>query len=1022
MLPFAIVLLTGVLLVFILYQRFQNLAYQQLQERAVHVGQALAYVLRDGVDRKELETTIQAVASISDIQRVIIAGGDPPVALAGTAPDLLDQDLNVLADYRPFKQLAPDKPVFRRIGGELVAGLRLPDAGTPASAGGQQLTVMLVLDTARLQRYLRQQLLSLTVIVFALIFVTTLIVYLSLKRYVLRPLFRTVQAFNTETGYPSSRLSEQSELINLQALVRKVLDRLARSESLYRALYNNAPIMLFSIDGKGRLVSVSDHSLHVLGYTRGEVIGMDAFDLFTEESRRRAVEKVLPDLWRKGELKNAAFQLQKKNGELMDVLISAAAEQDAIGNPQGAIVVSIDITAEKLAQQTLAIHQERFHLAVKAGEIGIWDWYIHDNRVVWNDQMYKMFGVRPDEFALDYTGFINCVHAGDRERVIQATDKAIKETGNYGVEFRIVTPDDEIHHIEAHGRLYSDNNDTPERMTGVCIDVTERKKIEQALIESEERFQLAVNNAEEGIWDRPDIEQDWEYWSPRFKELLGYRDDEIEARRSTFTKLLHPDDVDKTARAMAAHYLDNMPYAVDCRLRTKSGAYRWFHSRGSVLRDSDGKPRRMAGTIASIDERVHDEQALNRLNTVAADPGPSLDAKVQNILKLALDYLGLSNGIVSRIHGDNYDIVYIETADTGIKPGDRFSLGDTYCVQTMESDAVFSIDYAPEGEFKKHPCYLKFNLVSYIGSRLYVGDRLYGTLNFSSSTSRSNPFREREKVFVQLVSQWIGYEISREEYIQTLIDAEKRLEKTIEDLVTANTELNRFAYVASHDLQEPLRMVVSFTQLLVKKYGDRLDETAREYMKISAESAERMQSLILDLLQYSRADAETVILDPFDSKIALDYALANLAQVVEEKQAQISIASLPEVYANSVQLSRLFQNLISNALKYHANGTVPVVNIAVQEEETEWCFSISDNGIGMKAEYLQQIFEPFKRLHHKDEYEGSGIGLAICKKIVANLGGRIWVKSAPGEGSVFYFTVPRVQSSVPPQLRDKENG
>ena len=198
----------------------------------------------------------------------------------------------------------------------------------------------------------------------------------------------------------------------------------------------------------------------------------------------------------------------------------------------------------------------------------------------------------------------------------------------------------------------------------------------------------------------------------------------------------------------------------------------------------------------------------------------------------------------------------------------------------------------------------------------------------------------------------------------------------------SNEELERFAYIASHDLQEPLRMVRNFTGLLEAEYGESMDETAGQYMKFVTDAAERMQNLIADLLEYSRVGAENAGFETFDSNKTIKIVEDNLADEIEETGTKITAKNLPDIYANPVRFSRLMQNLIGNAIKYRAPDTKPEIKIACKDNKDHYEFSIVDNGIGIKKEYLDQIFVIFKRLHNKDEYSGTGIGLAVCKKIV----------------------------------------
>jgi PAS domain S-box-containing protein len=227
-----------------------------------------------------------------------------------------------------------------------------------------------------------------------------------------------------------------------------------------------------------------------------------------------------------------------------------------------------------------------------------------------------------------------------------------------------------------------------------------------------------------------------------------------------------------------------------------------------------------------------------------------------------------------------------------------------------------------------------------------------------------------------------------------------------EEILRSNLELSRFAYIASHDLREPLRMVSSFTALLQEEYADRFDEQARQYMAYVISASNRMQDLINDLLEYSRAHAETEIHTNVDCNKSLTQAIDNLREGAAESSAKITYDELPEVYGNSAQITRLLQNLIGNAIKYRHRERAPEIHIGVKQHAGQWVFSVSDNGIGIKSEYLDQIFTIFTRLHNKNEYPGTGIGLAICRKISESLGGHIWAESEPGKGSTFYFTIP----------------
>ena len=235
-------------------------------------------------------------------------------------------------------------------------------------------------------------------------------------------------------------------------------------------------------------------------------------------------------------------------------------------------------------------------------------------------------------------------------------------------------------------------------------------------------------------------------------------------------------------------------------------------------------------------------------------------------------------------------------------------------------------------------------------------------------------------------------------------EAEEKLVEERNLLARSNAELEQFAYVASHDLQEPLRAVASCVQLLKKRYEGKLDARAEEFITHAVDGTKRMQALITDLLAYSRVGTHIHPFEPTDCETVLADALANLSMAIQESGAVVQHDPLPTLLADASQLGQVFQNLIGNALKFRAARS-PEIRITARREAGAWLFAVSDNGIGIESQYFERIFRVFQRLHTRTRYPGTGIGLAICKKIVERHGGRIWIESQPDQGSTFYFTV-----------------
>ena len=237
--------------------------------------------------------------------------------------------------------------------------------------------------------------------------------------------------------------------------------------------------------------------------------------------------------------------------------------------------------------------------------------------------------------------------------------------------------------------------------------------------------------------------------------------------------------------------------------------------------------------------------------------------------------------------------------------------------------------------------------------------------------------------------------------------AEAGLRIKTDELARSNTELEQFAYIASHDLQEPLRMVSSYLQLLEQRYAGQLDATANEFIHFAVDGALRMRTLVRDLLEYSRVGRRKQELTPVNCRLVFDNILINLKETIADTKAQVTADDLPTVRADITELTQLFHNLIGNAIKFHG-AQPPVVHVAADRQDGHWHFVVRDNGIGIAPEFADRIFVIFQRLHNRTNYPGNGLGLAICKKIVERYGGRIWVQSTPNHGATFHFTLPAI--------------
>ncbi|MFC4437735.1 MULTISPECIES: ATP-binding protein [Natrialbaceae] len=391
---------------------------------------------------------------------------------------------------------------------------------------------------------------------------------------------------------------------------------------------------------------------------------------------------------------------------------------------------------------------------------------------------------------------------------------------------------------------------------------------------------------------------------------------------------------------------------------------------------------------------------LQRLYEITADPNQEFGEKVDLLLELGRERLGLDVGFVASIDAerDQFEVDYAIGEDERLQPGTTTSLSETYCRRTIESDELLALEDVPSQGGVDDRAYERWDFDAYVGSRIDLDEDQYKTICFADNSSRSTPFTPAERSFVELATQWLSYELERQQY-------QSELEELVAELEESNERLEHFAYAASHDLQEPLRMVTSYLSLIESRYDDELDEDGEEFLEFAVDGADRMREMIDGLLEYSRVDTRGDPFAPVDLEEVLSEVRSDLQLQLEETDADVTVASLPRVAGDADQLRQLFQNLLSNAIKYSGDEP-PRVHVSAEESDEGWAVSVRDEGIGIESDELDGIFELFQRLHTHDEESGTGIGLALCQRIVERHDGEIEVDSEPGAGSTFTITLP----------------
>ncbi|MBI5309219.1 MAG: PAS domain S-box protein [Planctomycetes bacterium] len=530
----------------------------------------------------------------------------------------------------------------------------------------------------------------------------------------------------------------------------------------------------------------------------------------------------------------------------------------------------------------------------------------------------------------------------------------------------------------------------------LAVEIAERKRIEASLC----KLSLTVEQSPSAIIIT-DTKGAIEYVNPKFTQLTGYTAAEIAGKNPRILKLgeKSPEEYQQLWETLTA----GKEWRGEFHNRKKDGKLYWASASISPVKNAEGVTTHFIGIQEDITVRKHMEEELKSLNELlrqrASDRAVQLMESEEKFRKISasandaiimlddeerISYWNVAaekifgyskeEAVGKRLHTLIIPVVFRNRHLEGFKEfqiaGQGPVIGKTLELTALRRDGEeFPIELSLSGVQIKG----KWNAIGII-----------------------RDITERKRLNVRLLAEIGG----RKKVLE-------RLKQMVKELERSNSELQQFAYVASHDLQEPLRMVSSYTQLLGRRYKGKLDADADEFIAYAVDGAVRMQMLINDLLEYSRVGTRGKPFEMVNCLDIFDQAISNLKMAIEESGAVITHDGLPMVMADVLQFTQLFQNLLGNAIKFRGKET-PCIHVSAIQKEGEWVFSIRDNGIGIDPQYVDRIFVIFQRLHSKEEYPGSGIGLAICKKIVERHGGQIWVESEPGKGATFCFTVPVV--------------
>lgn len=730
---------------------------------------------------------------------------------------------------------------------------------------------------------------------------------------------------------------------------KKVENTLIQNERKYKDIVDTILEGLWIIDAEGKTTYVNKQLADMLGYTREDMLNLPFFDFVNKDFRDSA--KQFFERRKKGIKDRYDFCFDKKDGSILWVIVSASPIFDNKGKFAGAIGLLTDITERKLTEESLKKSSQEWYSTFNS--ISDIVCIINNNGEILrcNDAAGKFFNKSSKEIVGNMCW-----------KLVHGTSMPINECPILRMQ---KTHRREILTQKIGNKWFYSSADPLIDNTGNIIgavhimsDITKYKLYQNALKDSEEKFRALVENSTEYIIM---IDLDG---------IIQFINRTISISREQAIGTSMYDYVPKKNIQNIRDSLERVRntkkpeiYYVDY-INLKDGSTLNFESHvGPII-----KYNKVVGFIISSSDITERKKVENQLRD--SEERYRTIIEHSNDMIWTLDSEGLFtffNRRAEKISGYKLEDWKGKSFAPLIIPQDLPKVIDVFRTvlagQSLEYEATFINKYSKKIS-------LAINTAP-----IYSKGKIIGTVSFGRDIT------EQKK-------------------------AESKVKSTTEELERSNKELEQFAYIASHDLQEPLRSISSFAKLLARRYKNKLDPDADEFIDYITNGTKRMQRMIDDLLILSRVGTKGKEFLPTDIKEVINDVLTNLKTLIEKNQAIITFDNMPIVNVDQTQLNQLFQNLIDNAIKFRKKDVIPKIHISAKQEGNEWIFSVQDNGIGIDPKNFSKLFVIFQRLHSREEYPGTGIGLVICKKIVARHGGRIWVESEIGKGSIFYFSIP----------------
>ena len=745
--------------------------------------------------------------------------------------------------------------------------------------------------------------------------------------------------------------------IHERKLAELELTKNLKSLEDYKYSLDQSAIIAFT-DKHGVITSANENFCKISGYSKEELIG-NTHRLINADHHPASF---FVDLWKtitsgkvwRGEIKNKA-----KNGSHYWVDTTIVPFLDEKNRPTQFLAIRFDITERKTAEQErnslqATIENSLNEIYTFNAETLIFT-YANKGALLnlgYSLQELKVFtpiDIKPHYTLASFKELVAPLLSNEKGKITFFTDHKRK--------------DGSLYPVEVHLQLVREGNS--KRFLAVVLDITERKEADNFLLQANERFEKVTEATNDAIWDWDIVEQRF-YRSKAIERFFGGKTAQLFTEDDFWKDSFHPKDLPSMQKSLEEALADpsRNRWTQEYRLFNEEGETLHVIDRGVIVRDDQGKAIRMVGAMTDVTQQRKSEEE-NRFK-----------ARLLNMIgqsAIATDLAGVVN-----YWNKAAEKIYGWTAEEALgKDAAMLTPSDVNKEQVAEILHQLKNGRSWTGEFEVK--------------------RKDGT-RFPVRVSNSPIYDEND-----VISGMIG--ISSD--ITQEVHNEELLKQYTRDLERSNEELEQFAFVASHDLQEPLRMISSFMNLLERKYEDRLDEKALQYIHFATDGAKRMKQIILDLLEYSRANRPTEGKENVDMNEVISEFKLLRRKLISEKSASLQTDNLPTLHTYKASVTQVIHCLLDNALKYSEEDVPPKIEISARANKDEWVFSVKDNGIGIDPQFFEKIFIIFQRLHNNDRYEGTGIGLSIAKRHIEFLGGQITVNSKVGKGSTFYFSIPK---------------